>query len=185
MLHEYLAKIVDLTIIPSESAVRLGVGAGGLISQHLEPDENDPRIWDIANSKMLNVQIVNSDDFYVITGNPPPPTPVDVQTYRTQNVPFLDDYTETTSEQSRITSLKGAFGKAEDMFERANGKSQVPLPLSNPSHDLEAENASSEDGHAYTESHEINSQSQELRTRIEMMDVDNTVPRFTSWNTPV
>ena len=180
-----MAKIVDLTIISGESAVRLGAGAGGLISQHLEPDENNPRIWDIANSKMLNVQIVNSNDFYVITGNPPPPTPVDVQTYRTQNVPFLDDYTETTSEQSRKTSLKGAFGKVEDVFKRATGKSQVPLPISNPGDDLEAENASSEDAHAYTETREITFQSQELGTRIEMMDVDNRVPRFRSWNTPV
>ena len=185
MLHEYYAKIVDLTIIPDESAVRLGVGAGGLIAQHLEPDENNPRIWDIANSKMLNVQIVNSNDFYVITGNPPPPTPVDVQTYRTQNVSFSDNYIDTTSEQSRKSSLNGAIGKAKDVFERANGKSQVPLPLSNPSHDLGGENASSEDAHAYTETREINFRRQELGTRIEMMDVDDTVPRIKSWNTLV
>ncbi|KAK0509728.1 hypothetical protein JMJ35_008122 [Cladonia borealis] len=184
-LHEYVAKIVDLTIIPDECAVRLGVGAGGLISQHLEPDENNPRIWDVANSKMLNVQIVNSNDFYVITGNPPPPTPVDVQTYRTQDVPFMDDYTETTSEQSRKISVKGTSGKAEDAFEQANGESQVPLPLFNPGHELEGENASSEDAHAYAGTREIKFQSQELGTRIEMMDVDITVPPFESWNTLV
>jgi len=54
-LHNYLNATINLTIIPNDSAIRLGMGAGGLISQHIEPDENDPRIWDVANSKMLNI----------------------------------------------------------------------------------------------------------------------------------
>ena len=93
----YTAKVIDLTIIPCAGAVRLAVGAGGLIAQTIELDENDPPIWDTANSKMLNVQIVNSNDFYSITKKPPPPTPIDLQTYHLHGVPYSTDFTKTTS----------------------------------------------------------------------------------------
>lgn len=182
-LHNYLNATINLTIIPNDSAIRLGMGAGGLISQHIEPDENDPRIWDVANSKMLNIQIINSNDFYLITGSPPPPTPVDAQTYRARKIPFLSDYTEATFKQSRRISLTGAVGEAVDVAKRAPSKSRSSSSLSDSGHSSEAIIANSENAQAHSETHEINLRDQRPETRVAMMDVDDTVPRFKRWAT--
>ena len=180
-LRGYLAKNVDLTIIPNDSAIRLGIGGGGLISQHIEPDDDDQRIWDVANSKMLNVHLINSNDFYLITGSPPPPTPVDALTYHAQNLSFPGDDTKPTSELSREISLGKSFGFAEDVAKRATRESQVPLPLSGSGHNSEADDASSKDACTSFETHEVNFQGQRPKTRVAMMDVDDTVPRFKTW----
>ena len=159
------------------------MGAGGLISQHIEPDGDDQRIWDVANSKMLNVHLINSNDFYLITGSPPPPTPVDALTYHAQNLPIPGDDTKATSEQSRGTSLGKSFGFAEDVAKRATRKSQVPLPLSASGHNSKADDAGSKDACASSETLEVNFRGQTPKTRIAMMDVDDTVPRFKTWTT--
>ena len=163
--------------------MRLGIGAGGLISQHIEPDGDDQRIWDVANSKILSVHLINSNDFYLITGSPPPPTPVDALTYHAQNLPFPADDTEATSEQSRGSSLGKSFRFAEDVDRRAAKKSRVPLPLSGSSHNSEADDAGSKDACASSDTHEVGFRGQGPKTRIAMMDVDDTVPRFKTWDT--
>lgn len=144
-----MGKTLELIIVPNEAATRLGIGAGGIISQQIEPDGDSPRIWDVSSSKMFNVQIINSNDFYLITGTPPPPTPIDAQTYSEQGWPFLDNYTEFTSDLGKGMSVSGASSQVENV--------SVYAPLK-----------ASDSGH----------RGQGSGTRVAMLDVDDTLPRF-------
>jgi hypothetical protein len=61
----------------------------GQHQQHIERDTYDPRIWDVASSKILNIQIVDSTTFKAVTGLSAPETPISVQTYQEMDLPFF------------------------------------------------------------------------------------------------
>lgn len=66
----------------------LSIGAGGNIEQHIESDTYNPRTWDMANSKLLNIQLLDSRAFRLVTNLEPPTTPVTAQTYKDMGLPF-------------------------------------------------------------------------------------------------
>jgi hypothetical protein len=70
-------------------ATPLGVGAGGNIVQHVEADTNDPRLWDVENSRIINIQLLDARSFTVVTGLPPPSTPITAETYAEYGFPFF------------------------------------------------------------------------------------------------
>lgn len=55
-------------------------------------DKNDPRIWDVENSTLVNIQLLNSLDFGRITGYRAPPTPITRDKYRDRKIPWFDLY---------------------------------------------------------------------------------------------
>ncbi|KAF2188394.1 hypothetical protein K469DRAFT_661153 [Zopfia rhizophila CBS 207.26] len=88
-IEPYCTKTLELSVPPASQLTMLGVGAGGNIEQHIERDTHDPRIWDVANSKMLNIQIVDATTFRTVTGLSPPETPLSAQTYQDMGLPFF------------------------------------------------------------------------------------------------
>ncbi|KAK6954785.1 hypothetical protein Daesc_004754 [Daldinia eschscholtzii] len=56
---------LELVVRPQPT---LGIGAGGNIIQDICPDNSDPRLWDVASSKILHIQIVNSEILGSIIG---------------------------------------------------------------------------------------------------------------------
>lgn len=76
VLDEILSEgyTLDLQILAPEP-LTMGIGPGGSITQKIHADTSDPRIWDVANSKILYVHLVNSEEFEAITGLPPPKPP--------------------------------------------------------------------------------------------------------------
>ncbi|KAG8859050.1 hypothetical protein FRB96_004620 [Tulasnella sp. 330] len=104
----------------------LGLGAGGKIEQKIQNSNatliesfplegyNDPRIWDLESSTLINIQILNSLDFEHVTGYRVPPTPITPEMYRTRGVPWFelyDDHLETadtTAGQEVFKRLKSA-----------------------------------------------------------------------------
>lgn len=85
----------------------MGVGAGGKIEQHIEPDYDNPRIWDVGSSKILNVQLLDAHTFKTVTGQDPPPTPLSPERYVELGLAF---------EKAWRDELKGpgVSGRAED-----------------------------------------------------------------------
>lgn len=67
-------------LVRDESLLVLTVGAGGSIKQTIAKDKHDPRIWDVASAKLINVQLANSAAIELITGLTTPKTTV---TYKT------------------------------------------------------------------------------------------------------
>lgn len=88
-IKPYCTETLELSVLPASQLTMLGVGAGGSIEQHIECDTHDPRIWDVANSKMLNIQIVDATTFRAVTGLSPPETPISAQTYQDMGLTFF------------------------------------------------------------------------------------------------
>jgi hypothetical protein len=94
-----------------EHSFSLSIGIGGSIKQNINKDSNDPSIWDTANAKLLNIQIINSVAFELITGMMTPKTPVSYQTYINARLPFYDLY------QEKPTDISGSFGRVKTISE--------------------------------------------------------------------
>lgn len=70
----YIGKTLYLTIRSNEPNA-LGIGAGGNVVQNIKRDEPDPRLWDIANSKIVNIRLLETASFSSITGLESPDSP--------------------------------------------------------------------------------------------------------------
>lgn len=161
-IKDYMGKHVTLTILPAPMR-RMGIGAGGKIIQNIEEDENDASIWDIAGSKMLNVQIVDSVDFHNMTGLPPPPTPINAQTYANESLPFYDRYREKESKISgAFEGVKGVVEIGTDFGGAASVDSEADAEQVNNTHEMVQ----------YPES--------SIHVPVVMLDVDDNVPPFKS-----
>lgn len=100
---------LELCILPPEP-ITLGIGAGGNIVQEIKADTSDPRMWDVVNSKILYIHIVNSHDFKTITGVPPPETPVSWKEYSDVGLPY-DKAWEHEDSKDKGIDFEGAFDK--------------------------------------------------------------------------
>ena len=98
-------------MIKDESSLALTIGAGGTIKQTIVPDKNDSRIWDVASAKLINIQLVNSTAFELITGLATPATPVSYKTYVSAGMPFYEIYKEKPS------TVSGAFSKVKTILQ--------------------------------------------------------------------
>jgi ubiquitin len=99
----------------------MSFGAGGGIKQSINKDCNNPRIWDVDNAKIFNVQTLNAACFEEITKMMAPPTPIDMTSYTEAGLPFFDIFNEiptnvhgadtfknvkTVSEMDQISGVK-------------------------------------------------------------------------------
>jgi len=73
----------------SDYSPLLDVGAGGKIRQHIVPDEEDPRSWNVNDACLINIQIVNAESFRTMTGLEPPPCPISFDDYLKRSIPFI------------------------------------------------------------------------------------------------
>jgi len=91
----------------------MGLGAGGVMKQKIYPDTYGLDVWDQANRGSLTVHIVNSAQYQMITGDDPPPTPIDAATYTQHNLPWFDLYDEEKQHVAPSDRLAGAKTIAE------------------------------------------------------------------------
>src|SRR5207237_1358657 len=70
------------------------------------------RIWDVASTKLLSIQLINSSMFEKITGFPAPPTPIDADMYKNMGLPFFQLYREKPVSS---VSRSGAFDKIKTL----------------------------------------------------------------------
>lgn len=73
---------------------QMGLGAGGVMRQKIYSDPYGIEVWDQGNYEHVVVHIVNSAQFFEITGIEPPPTPIDAKTYAKYRLPWFDLYDE-------------------------------------------------------------------------------------------
>jgi hypothetical protein len=76
-------------------AAPMGLGAGGAMKQKIYPDLYGIEVWDQDNYGQIFVHIINSLQFFEITGLDPPSTPIDAKTYIQYGLPWFDLYDET------------------------------------------------------------------------------------------
>ena len=63
------------------AAQTMGPGAGGMMQQKIYPDPYGIDTWDQDNYQRVFVHILYSAQCSAITGNAPPPTPINAQAY--------------------------------------------------------------------------------------------------------
>jgi hypothetical protein len=100
-------------VLPAPRPTTLGIGAGGNIRQHIERDTYDPRIWDLASSKILNVQIIDSRTFRLVTGFDPPETPITAQMYKDMGLSFFKLWHDEAKEHGVAGGWGSLMGVAE------------------------------------------------------------------------
>jgi hypothetical protein len=76
----------------------MGLGAGGMMKQKIYSDPYGIDTWDQDNYGEIFVHIINSAEFFEITGLEPPPTPIDAKTYTEHGLPWFDLYDEAKSD---------------------------------------------------------------------------------------
>jgi hypothetical protein len=72
----------------------MGLGAGGQINQRIYADPYGIETWDEAACTELFIHIVSPQAWYVMTGEPPPPTPVTYRAYQAAGLPWFQIYDE-------------------------------------------------------------------------------------------
>jgi hypothetical protein len=102
-----------------------GFGAGAQIFQNINPDKQDPRLWNIEAAKLLSIQVLNLEVFERIMGVPPPPTPISLATYQQADIPFLEGYRETSP------PIRGTFNRVValddlDKMDRGSPSEKIP-----------------------------------------------------------
>ncbi len=115
MIGSYSGQTLTLSAEEEEEVRALSIAPGGNIIQHIERDTNDPRIWDMANSKIVNVQLIDSRTFRLVTGMPPPKTPITPDTYERMGLPFYRLWREDGEAEGIVSawaSVKSAMAVA-------------------------------------------------------------------------
>jgi hypothetical protein len=187
--NRFASKILDLAVASDSRATQLGVGAGGSIIQHIELDENDLRIWDVANSKILNVQIIDSTTFRLVTKLDPPKTPITAETYKQMGLPFYRLWRDEKKEDGVAGVWGGLVGVAEVESKKKKRKQKDIRPASMGSGKwglletgvwgpLGSEEESAEGEGGVGGEGEFKEQSFDFP--IMLLDVDDTLPRFRS-----
>lgn len=121
----------------------MGLGAGGAMKQKIYPDRYGIEVWDQDNYGQIFIHIINSLQFFEITGREPPPTPINAKTYAEYGLPWFDLYDETKGDvppSERLALVKtisardverGETVQADESFEVFESqieKLQKPIP---------------------------------------------------------
>ncbi|KAJ8063708.1 hypothetical protein OCU04_007573 [Sclerotinia nivalis] len=87
-----------------EQRYELALAPGGSIHQAIRKDNFGKHRYDEKHTVMFNVQLLGPKTFQLVTGMPPPQTPVSAETYAEYGYPFFEMYNEPRA-------LTGTFGQ--------------------------------------------------------------------------
>lgn len=111
----------------------MGLGAGGLMTQHVYEDTFGIDAWDSATSRVF-LHLANSLAWEAITGIAPPPSPCTVEAYARAGMPWFAHYVEGAPVADGGKNLKGV--KSVHTMATAKG---LPFLPSNASVDVPQE----------------------------------------------
>lgn len=89
----------------STSQPEMGIAAGGQIDQVVKRDSGEYK-WDATQTKVFNVQVLNSLHFKQITGVAPPASPISPATYAKHGYPFFTMYEEPSTVAGEFSIVK-------------------------------------------------------------------------------
>ncbi len=109
---------------------RMGLGAGGVMRQKIYPDPHGLDAWDPANYGEVTIHIVNSAQFREITGQDPPPTPVDAAVYTLHGLPWFELFDADKGDVPRAAPLAEAKTVRERDLERGIAEETAAFEVS-------------------------------------------------------
>lgn len=93
------ARVVDcLAMTGIQPAPSMGLGAGGRMRQEVYRDERSPSDYDENRSWRVFVHLCSPAQWTAITGEVPPPTPVDRESYVSAGLPWFDYFDADASD---------------------------------------------------------------------------------------
>lgn len=107
----------------------MGIRAGGRIAQKIYSDQYGVDTWDLENVGHAMLHIVNSRHFEEITGQAPPPTPLNAEQYSEQGLPWFQLYDEELAgiEPSKILSTIGENTAPSEQADPAVANDSIDL----------------------------------------------------------
>jgi hypothetical protein len=196
-----LGKTFVLVAEAEKEVKALAIAPGGNIVQHIEPDTNESRIWDVANSKILNIQLIDARTFKLVTNMDPPETPITPNTYKELGLPFYQLQREHGAHQGvagKWTPMQGAKSVAAAILDsttkvQSQGGSGVwaqgstsgetgnwGLLSSGAWGDLNDENPVTPEDGSELEEEDNAFRDPSFNFPIILLDVDESIPRFKS-----
>lgn len=85
----------------------MGLGAGGRMRQEIYADERSVRDYDEDLSTKVFVHLCSATQWTAITGELPPPTPVDRETYVRLGLPWFDYFDQDRDDVAAAAALAG------------------------------------------------------------------------------
>ncbi|MFD3547202.1 hypothetical protein ACFWUW_16590 [Streptomyces sp. NPDC058655] len=92
---------------PPAAAPAMGLGAGGSMHQEVYRDDRPLSDWDSEPAARVFVHLVTPPAWRRITGEEPPPSPVDRAAYTRAGLPWFDYYDESAADLAPADSLSG------------------------------------------------------------------------------
>lgn len=111
----------------------MGLGAGGMMKQKIYSDPYGIDTWDQDNYGQIFVHIINSAQFFQITGLEPLPTPIDAKTYTQYGLPWFDLYDEAKSDiapTEKFAQVKTVASRDAELGVTAQIDTSVEVPES-------------------------------------------------------
>ena len=108
----------------------MGIGAGGRMDQKIYPDSHGLDTWDQSSCTPVFIHIVNSEQYFAITGREPPPSPVSAQLYTNMNLPWFELYDEDRSDlpaSERLKTVKALKERDSDRGSDQNDDESVNI----------------------------------------------------------
>ena len=92
--HEdiYLADAAPIAMCVGEESMEMGLAPGGLMRQEIYEDPYGFDVWDRKTSSRCFIHIVNSLQYFALTGEEPPTQPPDAQSYTNAGLPWFEYY---------------------------------------------------------------------------------------------
>lgn len=114
----------------SMMAQPMGLGAGGIMKQKIYPDPYGIDVWDQNNYGRVVVHIINSAQFFEITGIKPPPTPIDAKTYTERGLPWFGLYDEIKGDiapSDLLSDVKTIAERDRERGKTAEGNNSIDV----------------------------------------------------------
>jgi len=111
----------------------MGLGAGGRMRQEVYADDRPLADYDESGARRVFVHLCSAAQWTAITGEVPPPTPVDRDAYVRAGLPWFDLYDADARDLApsetlaRVKSVGKKLGVEEDPFAPVDPKTVIAL----------------------------------------------------------
>ncbi|MEU9387350.1 hypothetical protein AB0D38_43330, partial [Streptomyces sp. NPDC048279] len=118
---------------PAARSAGMGLGVGGSKRQEVYEDERPPLDWAETPAGRVFVHLVTPPQWRRITGEEPPPSPVDRAAYTRAGLPWYDYYDQDGQDLAPTDALEGVksvgdwLGDDLEPWQQPSGGQVVPL----------------------------------------------------------